>query len=69
MATVKAVQTDSLIMERPSENYILERRDIKDKIKFLKDDIDLLQAAIECRRADLTYYKDLLALMPLEVGA
>lgn len=67
MDNIKSIQDNSITLTKPSSEYILERRDIKEKINALKEDIDRLQLALDGRKADLVYYKGLLAQMPKEV--
>lgn len=67
MDNIKSIQDNSITLTKPSSEYILERRDIKEKINALKEDIDRLQLALDGRKTDLIYYKGLLAQMPKEV--
>ena len=67
MDNIKSIQDNSITLTKPSSEYILERRDIKEKINALKEDIDRLQLALDGRKADLVYYKGLLSQMPKEV--
>ncbi len=67
METIKSIQENSITLTKSPSDYTLERKDIKEKINFLKQEIDNLQLALEGRRTDLLYYKNLIAQMPKEV--
>lgn len=69
MDTIKEIQNDALVLTKPAEDFTLTRREIKEKIQFLKTDIDNLQLALDGRKTDIAYYRDLLAQMPKEVVA
>jgi len=66
MDNIKSIQDNSITLVKPSSEYILERQTIKEKMTALKGDIDRLQLALDGRKADLLYYKGLLAQMPKE---
>ena len=65
METIKSIQEDSITITK-SEDVVIERSEIKEKISFLKGEVDSLQLALEGRKNDLLYYKNLLGQMPKE---
>lgn len=63
MEKIKSIQADSITITK-SEDIIIEKKEIKDKIDFLKGDINNLQLALDGRKNDLLYYKGLLDQIP-----
>lgn len=67
MDTIKTIEENSITLTKPSKNFVLTRKEIKNSIEFLNGEVDGMKLALDNTKNELNYYKGLLSQMPKEV--